>query len=42
MAYIYERNPDTNEIFRRKRGSSKRELIEITTIKTKKDNYEKV
>jgi len=34
MAYIYERNPDTNEIFRRKRGSSKRELITITTIKT--------
>ena len=38
MAYIYERNPDTNEIFRRRLGSSKRELIEITTIKTKIDN----
>ena len=38
MAYIYERNPDTNEIFKRKLGSSKRELIEITTIKTKTDN----
>jgi len=38
MSYIYERNPDTDEIFRRKRGSSKRELIEITTTITKKDN----
>ena len=38
MAYIYERNPDTNEIFRRKLGSFKKELIEITTIKTKTDN----
>ena len=38
MTYIYERNPDTNEIFRRRLGSSKRELIEITTIKTKTDN----
>ena len=38
MAYIYERNPDTNEIFRRRLGSSKREKIEITTIKTKIDN----
>ena len=38
MAYIYERNPDTNEIFKRRLGSSKRELIKITTIKTKKDN----
>ena len=36
MAYIYERNPDTNEIFKRRLGSSKRELITITTIK--KDN----
>ena len=36
MAYIYERNPDTNEIFKRRLGSSKREKIEITTIK--KDN----
>jgi hypothetical protein len=34
MAYIYERNPDTNEIFKRRLGSSKRELITITTIKT--------
>ena len=33
MAYIYERNPDTNEIFKRRLGSSKRELITITTIK---------
>jgi len=38
MAYIYERNPDTNEIFKRRLGSSKRELIKITTIKTKIDN----
>ena len=38
MAYIYERNPDTNEIFKRRLGSSKRELITITTIITKKDN----
>jgi len=38
MAYIYERNPDTNEIFKRRLGSSKRELITITTIKTKIDN----
>jgi hypothetical protein len=38
MAYIYERNPDTNEIFKRRLGSSKREKIEITTIITKKDN----
>ena len=38
MTYIYERNPDTNEIFRRKPGSSKREKIEITTIKTKINN----
>ena len=38
MAYIYERNPDTNEIFKRRLGSSKRELIKITTIITKKDN----
>jgi len=38
MTYIYERNPDTNEIFRRKLGSFKKELIEITTIKTKTDN----
>ena len=37
MTYIYERNPDTNEIFKRKPGSSKREKIEITTI-IKKDN----
>ena len=35
MAYIYERNPDTDEIFKRRLGSSKRELI---TIKTKIDN----
>ena len=35
MAYIYERNPDTDEIFKRRLGSSKRELI---TIITKKDN----
>ena len=34
MAYIYEKNPDTNEIFKRRLGSSKRELITITTIKT--------
>ena len=34
MAYIYERNPDTNEIFKRRLGSSKREKITITTIKT--------
>ena len=38
MAYIYERNPDTNEIFKRKLGSSKRELIKTTIIKTKKEN----
>ena len=38
MAYIYERNPDTNEIFKRRLGSSKREKITITTIKTKTDN----
>ena len=38
MAYIYEKNPDTNEIFKRRLGSSKRELIKITTIKTKIDN----
>ena len=38
MAYIYERNPDTDEIFKRRLGSSKRELIKITTIKTKKEN----
>ena len=38
MAYIYERNPDTNEIFKRRLGSSKRELITITTIITKKEN----
>ena len=38
MTYIYERNPDTNETFKRKPGSSKREKIEITTIKTKIDN----
>jgi len=38
MAYIYERNPDTNEIFKRRLGSSKREKIEITTIKTKINN----
>ena len=45
--YIYERNPDTGEIFRRKLGdySSPRELIHLipqkrikTTIITKKDN----
>ena len=45
--YIYERNPDTGEIFRRKFGdySSPRELIHLipqkrikTTIITKKDN----
>ena len=45
--YIYERNPDTREIFRRKLGdySSPRELIHLipqkrikTTIITKKDN----
>ncbi len=35
MAYIYERNPDTNEIFKRRLGSSKREKIKIIT---KKDN----
>ena len=34
MAYIYEKNPDTNEIFKRRLGSSKREKITITTIKT--------
>ena len=34
MAYIYERNPDTDEIFKRRLGSSKREKITITTIKT--------
>ena len=28
MTYIYERNPDTNEIFKRRLGSSKREKIE--------------
>ena len=39
MAYIYERNPDTNEIFKRRLGSSKRELIEVTTIKTEYLNY---
>ena len=38
MAYIYERNPDTNEVFKRKLGSSKRELIKTTIIKTKKEN----
>ena len=38
MAYIYERNPDTDEIFKRRLGSSKREIIKITTIITKKEN----
>ena len=37
--YIYERNPDTGEVFRRERNNyNKRELIEVTTIKTKKEN----
>ena len=31
MAYIYERNPDTGEIFRREKGNyNKRELINKT------------
>ena len=47
VKYIYERNPDTGEIFRRKLGdySSPRELIHLipqkrikTTIITKKEN----
>jgi len=40
MEYIYERNPDTNEIFRREIGKphNSRELIEVKTI----NNMEKV
>ena len=40
MEYIYERNPDTNEIFRREIGKphNSRELIEVKTI----NNMEKI
>ena len=41
MGYIYERNPDTNEIFRRKTGSNKREKIEIINI-IKENNMNKI